>query len=63
MPEIIIQIKKDGSTKVSVEGVAGPSCTDLTKLIEEALGEVSSRECSVEYYETLTESQSLEQKS
>ncbi len=50
MPEIVIQVQKDGDTQISVNGVSGPGCQDLTNAIEAALGQVQSRECTVEYY-------------
>lgn len=39
--EIEIEILPDGKIKSTVKGVAGPSCSDLTKWLEQ-LGEVES---------------------
>ena len=51
MEEIIIDIEKDGSMKVDVRGVTGPDCEGLTKALEEAVGEVTSRQRKREYHE------------
>jgi len=42
--EITVDIDQTGETKVSVKGVAGKSCRDVTKAIEESLGAVTSTE-------------------
>lgn len=46
---IKVVIAKDGSTTVSVNGVAGKSCTDLTKNLERALGKQASQTKTAEY--------------
>ena len=43
-------IRQDGTVTEEVIGIIGDSCQDLTKQIEEALGEVSNREEKPEYY-------------
>jgi hypothetical protein len=43
-------IKPDGSVEERVTGVAGSSCEDITKAIEQALGEVTGREHTPDYY-------------
>ena len=55
MPEIVVTVGKDGSTVVSVNGVAGPGCKDLSRAIETALG-VASEACDLtsEYYQEAT---------
>ena len=40
---IIVDIDEDGSIKIDVTGVKGPACLDLTKELEEALGQVTER--------------------
>lgn len=46
-PLIEISISPSGEVEVKVSGCAGPSCADLTKAIEEALGKkVSDRKTS-----------------
>ena len=51
MPEIEIIVATDGTVTLEAKGVVGASCLDLTKAIEQALGEVESRECKTEFYE------------
>ena len=57
MPEVIITVGKDGSAKIEVQGVAGPGCTDVSAAIEQALGLVTSRECTVAFYEAAGQEQ------
>ena len=47
-------INQDGTVSEEVIGVVGDSCQELTKNIEEKLGEVSSREKKPEFYQTNT---------
>ena len=48
---IKITIDKLGKTKIEVDGVKGQSCEEITKGIEQALGTVTSRKQTGEYYE------------
>ena len=43
-------IRQDGTVTEEVIGIVGDSCQELTKQIEEALGEVSYKEKKPEYY-------------
>lgn len=49
--DIIFTIDDDGEVTIKVEGAPGADCTDLTKSIEEALGIVSDRQFTSEYYQ------------
>lgn len=49
--EIEIEITPEGEVKLTVKGVSGQSCVDLTKGIEEALGIVVDRQKTSEYYQ------------
>jgi hypothetical protein len=49
--EIEFIIKPDGTVEERVRGVAGPECEDITRGIEEALGEVAEREHTSAYYD------------
>jgi len=51
MPEINVEILPNGEVKISVSGAKGSQCTDMTRFLEEALGEVQEREFTPEYYE------------
>lgn len=42
MPTIIVKIPKGQPTTITVQGVSGPGCRDLTKALERALGSTSS---------------------
>ena len=51
--EVDITIGKDGKVEISVRGVKGMACLDLTRALEEALGgEIIMREMSPDAYET-----------
>jgi len=49
--DIIFKINEDGEVTIEVSGAPGSDCTALTKEIEEALGVVSSRDYTSEYYQ------------
>jgi hypothetical protein len=53
--EITIEISPTGDTTVSVKGVKGTSCRDLTKNIEKALGTVTSDKPTPEMREVATD--------
>ena len=40
---VTVFIAKDGGTSISVDGVKGKSCLDITKALEDNLGTVSER--------------------
>ena len=42
-----------------MEGVAGPGCLDLTKFLEDELGEVTDRQFSSAYYQEEEEGVSI----
>ena len=48
--DIVITIGPDGNLQISVEGVAGKSCVDFTKFLEDELGDVAERTHTSEYY-------------
>ena len=47
-------IRQDGTVTEEVMGIIGDSCQELTKKIEETLGEISYREKKPEFYQTNT---------
>ena len=49
--QIKFTIRQDGLVSEEVLGVVGDSCQDLTKSIEEKLGEVTYVETNPEYYQ------------
>jgi hypothetical protein len=56
LQEIDVVIDKDGSVKIEVRGVKGPSCLDLTRELEAALGgQVAEREMTPEANEVSQE--------
>jgi acylphosphatase len=48
--EMEITIGKDGEVQIHVQGVDGKSCMELTKDLEEALGVVTTREKTGDYF-------------
>ena len=48
---MVITIGPDGEVQIKVEGVAGDSCMDFTKWLEDELGEVTDRQFTSEYYQ------------
>lgn len=56
LQEIDVSIDKDGQVKIEVRGVKGPSCLDLTRDLEAALGgEVADRQMTAEATEVAQE--------
>lgn len=51
MEEIIINFDEQGNPDISVQGVKGKVCTDITKFLETALGNKQSDIKTREYYE------------
>ena len=49
-PTILVTIGPTGETTVSVQGAAGPSCQDLTRALEAALGTTTRDAPTPEYY-------------
>lgn len=60
MEELEIIIDKNGKIDIEVKGVKGHSCKELTRDLEEALGEVEKRTCKTEYYQCEENSQAEE---
>jgi hypothetical protein len=52
-----IRVSPEGNATISVKGVKGRSCKELTKTFEEGLGKVVSSENTSEMYEKETEVQ------
>lgn len=51
MTEIKIIIGKGGKVSLNVEGVTGPSCRELTRRLEEAMGRIESVKKKGAFYE------------
>ena len=49
--EITVTITPDGHATVTVKGVGGPRCEELTTELEQALGIVRERQRTAEYYQ------------
>lgn len=49
--EIEVEIDGEGVVRTTVKGVAGKGCLDLAHALEEALGPVTERTLTAEYYE------------
>lgn len=58
MPQIKIRFSyKTGAPVLDVKGVHGGKCVDVSKFIEEALGEVAERVKTAEFYNKEVETQ------
>ena len=55
--ELIIEIAPDGSMRIKTEGFKGAECEEELKPIEKALGEVSERVRTNDYYQRSTTQQ------
>jgi hypothetical protein len=49
--EIIIHISRGGEVSLEVDGLRGPSCLELTKDLEECLGDVTGRQKKAAFHE------------
>ena len=49
--DLVITIDAEGNVQIQVEGVAGSSCVEMTKWLEDELGDVTDREFTGEYYQ------------
>jgi len=49
--EILITVDTRGDPEITVNGVKGKKCQDLTKDIEAALGKVTSTKKTTDYYQ------------
>ena len=49
--EIIVEIDQKGSSKITVKGVKGSSCKQLTRDLERALGKTTESHTTAEYHE------------
>lgn len=49
--QLEITIDADGKVTIKVAGAKGGQCLDITKPLEDALGEVKQREYTPEFYE------------
>ena len=49
--ELIIEIASDGELKIKTEGFKGSECEEELKPIEKAMGKVTSRTKTSEYYQ------------
>jgi hypothetical protein len=49
--EIEFVVKPDGTVEERVTGVSGPDCEKVTEAIEKALGDVTKRERTSDYYD------------
>lgn len=58
--QIEFLIRPDGTVEERVSGVSGPDCERITEAIEQALGEVTRRDQSPEYYNPQAQGQDEE---
>jgi hypothetical protein len=53
--EIEIEISKNGSVKVHIQGVKGPKCMEYAKKIANCIGTIENVDQTSEYYEPETD--------
>lgn len=51
MQSIVYKITAEGKIEMEVQGAAGDSCKELTKVVEEKLGVVENVDYKSEYYQ------------
>lgn len=52
-----IRIKPGGKLEIKVQGVAGPTCSDVTKALQKALGNTTNDQKTDEFYKEQTTNQ------
>jgi hypothetical protein len=55
--EVLVTIEKDGTPRIEVRGVAGPSCRSLSAGIQDALGTTTKDTPTHEFHEHTTTEQ------
>ena len=58
---IEIVIDPTGAARLQTKGFAGPACRDASRLLEQALGTVSSDTPTAEMYQAATQAEPLRQ--
>ena len=51
MQRIIFRIDQDGNVTEEVQGVTNDTCIDITKEIEDTLGNINTRKFKPQYYQ------------
>ena len=51
MPRIIFRIDQDGNVTEEVQGVTDGTCIDITKEIEDTLGNINTRKFKPQFYQ------------
>ncbi len=60
MKQVKLTIAPDGTATISVNGVCGPECKEITRPVEEALGIVESSSTTEEMYSEISQVQEVE---
>ncbi len=61
MHKVKMKVKQDGKVEVKVIGVNGPTCSSLTKSLEEKLGVVEKDTKTTEFYDNTTTDNTISQ--
>ena len=61
MPQIEIIVSPTGETQVETKGYTGGACRAASEFIERALGPKTSEQLTSEFYQSLTESQVVQE--
>jgi hypothetical protein len=49
--DVELEIRKDGTIRVHIQGVKGKSCLEYARFLESIVGRTQSQELTAEYYE------------
>lgn len=59
--KVVVKVAADGKVTVSVQGLAGASCTDVTRAVEAALGEKTDEKRTPEFFQRADNAATLRQ--
>ncbi len=60
-PTIELLIAPDGSSRLETTGFSGPHCRDVSRFLEQALGQSAQDVIKPEFYQTSCEAESVRQ--
>lgn len=58
---IVVRVKPDGTPEISVDGLAGASCKEITRALEQALGQVKDDKKTPDFFLTAPQGAQIQQ--